>query len=105
MFARLAFSILALAVGACVLLAARQVRIQAAHELAAARQRIVQLDAELFRLRAQIASRLTPERILDAASDTLSLKPSVSVDPNLGAVAGEPLPLQPTLAGAAPHRP
>jgi hypothetical protein len=89
-FARIVCSILALGVCACVLLAARQVRIQAAHELADARRRIVRLDSELYRLRAQIASRVAPHRIhIAAEADRLSLRSAVA-SPDLAEAVIEP---------------
>lgn len=77
MFGRLAFVIVAIGLGACVLLAIRQVRIQAAHELAETRRRIVRMDHELWRLRAEIAERITPDRIHRQSMDVLALKSAV----------------------------
>lgn len=63
MFAKLVALILAL--GACGggLLAMRQSRLQAAHELAAARLRLREHDERLLRLKAAIAARTTPPEI------------------------------------------
>lgn len=63
MFAKLVALILAL--GACGggLLAMRQSRLQAAHELAAARLRLREHDERLLRLKAEIAGRTTPPAI------------------------------------------
>lgn len=75
MFAKVAVLIIAIGLCACALLAARQLRIQAAHELAEARLRLMQRDNELWRLRAQIAARVTPEHVQALASRLNSLKP------------------------------
>lgn len=77
MFAKLLAVILSLAACGCVLLAARQARIQAAHDLAEARLRIVRRDNELWRLRAEIASRVTPEQVRRLASAVTPLRPLV----------------------------
>lgn len=68
MFGKLAFLILGLGVVAGVLLVNRQLRIQSAHELADAQRRVAQHDRTLWRLRAEIASRITPERVQSAAA-------------------------------------
>ena len=106
MFARIACSILALASCACVLLATRQVRIQAAHELAEARRRIALLDNELYRLRAEIASEVAPQRIHESAAKLLTLKPTI--DPRRPAAdAEQAAPASPVLAESTstPRRP
>lgn len=77
MFARLLAVILTLGVCACVLLAARQARIQAAHDLAEARLRIVRRDQELWKLRARIAAHVTPERVQRLAGGLTPLRPIV----------------------------
>lgn len=63
MFPKVVALILCLALVACAMLALRQQRIQAAHELAKAQARLAELDRNVLRLRLQIASRLTPDRI------------------------------------------
>lgn len=68
MFGKLVFLILGVGVVAGVLLVNRQLRIQAAHELADAQRRVAQHDRALWRLRAEIASRVTPQRVEIAAS-------------------------------------
>ena len=75
MFLKVVALIAALCLCACALLAARQMRMQAAHELAEARLRITQRDNELWRLRARIAQRITPEHIKDMAARLGELKP------------------------------
>lgn len=77
MFAKLLAVILSLALCGCVLLAARQARIQAAHDLAEARLRIVLRDNELWRMRAEIAARVTPEEVRRLASAVTPLRPLV----------------------------
>ena len=75
MFAKLAVLILSLALCACALLALRQMRTQAAHELAEARLRLLQRDNEFWRLRNRIAAGVTPERVGQLASGLSPLKP------------------------------
>src|SRR5207245_1854308 len=59
---------------ACALLTVRQLRIEAAQQLAQTRLRILERDVELQRLRAQIAARVTPERVEQLASGLGPLK-------------------------------
>lgn len=59
---KLAVMILAVGLTACTLLAFRQERLQAAHELARAQQRMRRHDDEVLRLRARVLSEYTPER-------------------------------------------
>lgn len=68
MFGKLAFLILALGIVAGVLLVNRQLRIQSAHELADAQRRVAQHDRTLWRLRAEIAARITPQQVQTAAA-------------------------------------
>lgn len=69
--------VLIISLGGCaaVLLAARQARVQAAHDLAEARLRIVQRDNELWRLRARIAALVTPQHVQRIAAALTPLKP------------------------------
>lgn len=60
MFARCVLVIVVMAACGLALLAARQARVQAAHELAETRLRIARADEQLWRLRAQLARQLTP---------------------------------------------
>lgn len=75
MFAKIVVVIVSLGLCAAALLSLRQMRTQAAHELAEARLRVLQRDNELWRLRAQIAERVTPERIQELAAKLRPLKP------------------------------
>ena len=63
MFAKIVVLILCLGACASGLLVARHRSVQAAHELAAARLRIIESDARLAELRAEIAARVTPQHI------------------------------------------
>jgi len=74
-FGKLAFLILTVGIIAGVLLVNRQLRIQSAHELADAQRRVAQHDRTLWRLRAEIAGRVTPERVQAAASRLGKLVP------------------------------
>jgi hypothetical protein len=81
-FPKLAVLILSLALGACILLAARQMRIQAVHELAAARLRILEADARLWKLRSAIAAKVTPQQIEAMASGLGPMRPLIFEDPD-----------------------
>jgi hypothetical protein len=94
-FSKLAVLILSLALGACVLLAARQMRIQAVHELAAARLRILEADARLWKLRARIAERVTPQSIETMAEQFGKMRPLIFEDPLAHQVADGGLILDP----------
>ena len=48
---------------ACVLLGIRQLRVQAAHEMANVQSRIARHDRELWKLRAEIAKLTTPDQV------------------------------------------
>lgn len=88
MFGKLVFLILSVGVIAGVLLVNRQLRIQSAHELADAQRRVAQHDRTLWRLRAEIAGRVTPERVQTAASSLGVLMP-ISQDRYLDLVQRE----------------
>lgn len=75
MFGKLVLLILTVGMIAGVLLVNRQLRIQSAHELADAQRRVAQHDRTLWRLRAEIASRVTPEHVQAAASRLGKLVP------------------------------
>ncbi len=60
MFGKIVALILALGIVACALLAVRQGRIQAFHELTQTRLRIRVQDERLWELRTKIAARVTP---------------------------------------------
>lgn len=62
-FVKLAVVIVACWTCASALLAIRQLRLQAVYEMAEARSRILRDDDRLWRLRAQIATLVTPDRI------------------------------------------
>jgi len=74
-FGKLVFLIVSVGIIAGVLLVNRQLRIQSAHELADAQRRVAEHDRTLWRLRAEIASRVTPERVQLAASRLGKLLP------------------------------
>lgn len=75
MFAKVAALIVGIALTASALLAARQIRTQSAHELAQSRIRVMRLDNERLKLRADIAERITPDHIQEMASRLSPLKP------------------------------
>lgn len=63
MAAKLAVVIVALGLIAAALLSMRQSRLQAAHEVTAARLRIRVHDERLLKMRGEIAARVTPEAV------------------------------------------
>lgn len=69
MFLKFAALIVSLGACACTLLALRQSRLQAAHELAEAQLRIRVHDERLWRLRSEIALRVTPAHVQLMAAD------------------------------------
>ncbi len=66
MFAKLTALIITIGLIACVLLAVRQQRVQAAHDLAEVHQRVLQHDRTLWSLRAQVAARTLPSTLARA---------------------------------------
>ncbi len=77
MFGKTAVLIVLTGMCACALLAARQMRTQAAHELAQSRLRAARLDNEIARVRAKIATDISPERVMQMAGKLDTLKPLV----------------------------
>jgi hypothetical protein len=63
LFAKLVVLILTIGGVAATLLAARQQRLYAVHESAQAMRRIVEHDRTLWRLRSEIAERVTPNKV------------------------------------------
>ncbi len=67
----MAYKLAALIVGlgliACVLLGIRQLRVQAAHEMADVQRRVSAHDRELWKLRTEIAKLTTPDNIENLA--------------------------------------
>lgn len=75
MFAKLAALIVSIGIVACILLGIRQSRILAAAETAQTQRRVAEHDRTLWRLRLEIASRVTPERVEGEAVAFGMLKP------------------------------
>jgi hypothetical protein len=69
MLAKIIIFILAMALVSVAVLVTRQLRTQALSEAAATRLRIVEADAALWRLRAEIAQRSGPGAIKDLAGN------------------------------------
>jgi len=76
-FAKIVALILSLGIIACALLAVRQARVQAFHELTQTRLRIRTQDEQLWKLRAAIAARVIPEHVHEMAASISELKPVV----------------------------
>lgn len=75
MLAKLSVLVVSMALCLCALLAARQMRMQAAHELTEARLRVMRHDNDLWRVRAHIAARITPQEVEKMAAEVNPLKP------------------------------
>jgi len=69
MFLKIVVVILAMGATGAGLLVARHQRAQAAHELAAARLRILDADEKLASIRARIASMVSPDGIAEMARE------------------------------------
>ena len=70
MTAKLAVTILVFGLMAAAMLSNRQSRLQAAHEVTAARLRIREHDERLLELRATIAERVAPSRVREMLEET-----------------------------------
>ena len=70
MATKLAVVIVALGLIAAALLSMRQSRLQAAHEVTAARLRIRVHDERLLKMRGEIAARVTPEAVRTMLKET-----------------------------------
>jgi hypothetical protein len=77
-FAKACIAVLALGACGCSLLAIRQARLQAAHDLAKTQLEIQRADEELWKLRAAIAERVTPVRVEEMAVEMADLRPLLS---------------------------
>ncbi|MCL4742501.1 MAG: hypothetical protein KJZ54_09900 [Phycisphaerales bacterium] len=69
MFAKLAAVIVAVGVCACTLLAMRQARLQAAHDLAEARLRVRAIDERVALRRAEIGRLVSPDHVRRMAEE------------------------------------
>ncbi|MDX2116691.1 MAG: hypothetical protein SFY96_00740 [Planctomycetota bacterium] len=78
-FARACVAVLALGACGCTLLALRQARLQAAHDLAKTQLDIQRADEQLWKLRAQIADRVTPIRVEEMAVELTNLRPLLAM--------------------------
>lgn len=102
MFLKVAATILALGLTAAGLLAMRQLRLQAVHESASIQRRVAEHDRQLWKLRGDIATQLTPSHIKEMSA---RLGPMVHVGepktvvPNPTGIAGEPASQTPKVPG------
>ena len=90
MVAKLAVLIISVALVAGALLAVRQQRIMAAHEMIRAHARIVERERDLWRLRVDIAQHLSPGRIEQIASSLGPMRPAPPEGYNAPKFAGVP---------------
>ncbi|MCC6425764.1 MAG: hypothetical protein IT435_02980 [Phycisphaerales bacterium] len=75
MFLKLAACVLSMGLFGCGLLAMRQARLQAAHELTQTQLRIRTCDERLFKLRTEIGMLVRPDDVRSMVTDLASLKP------------------------------
>ncbi len=75
MFAKLCVLIISMGALACTLLALRQQRIEAVHQMAMVNLRIMEADRGLARLRTDIVANLEPKNIEALASKLGTLRP------------------------------
>ena len=104
MFAKLALIIVVVGLTGCAMLAMRQARLQAAHELAEAQLRIGQHDDRLLVLYAEIANLISPDQVVaQVQQHGLMLEPAVDVgwDP---LIDDGPLEMSPTWSVPAEDR-
>lgn len=73
MFAKVAIVVIGLGAAGASLLALRQQRLQAAHELAKAQVRIERQDEQLWKVRARIAGLVNPQNVEMMASEIAEL--------------------------------
>jgi hypothetical protein len=73
--AKLSVLIVGLGVLGCLLLGLRQLRTQAAHEMAEVQKRVAMHDRQLWALRTEIAKRITPDKVEPMASHLGALVP------------------------------
>lgn len=105
MFLKVAATILALGLTAAGLLAMRQLRLQAVNESATIQRRIAEHDRQLWKLRGDIASQLTPQRIKDMSARLGPLvhigeeKPKIVAPTHPTDIAGEPAAQTPPVPG------
>jgi hypothetical protein len=89
-FAKVALVVIGLGAASATLLALRQQRLQAAHELAKAQLRIERQDEELWKVRARIAALVNPQNVEMMASEIAELHALVPAAPD----ASVPPPVQ-----------
>ena len=92
MFGKVAVLIVCAGVCACALLAARQMRTQAAYEMTQSRLRAVRVDEDVARLRALISACVSPERVLEMAARRNPMKPLAAGPDPAPPVAAKPVP-------------
>jgi hypothetical protein len=93
-FGRVVAMIVAIGLCAGALLTVRQLRTQAAHELAQTRLRIMEQENDLRRLKTQIAAKVSPESVKAMAGRIGTLKP-IMLDAPGGATLSAAPPANP----------
>ena len=91
MFLKLLTTILGLGLIAAALLVIRQQRIDIAHDMALTHQRIIEQEARLWRLRAEVVRRCRPEDVraaLERSGLTWQTIPLQPLDPATGEMTG-----------------
>ncbi|MBL8763941.1 MAG: hypothetical protein JNM07_06705 [Phycisphaerae bacterium] len=104
MFGKLCALIVALGVGACLLLAARQMRLQAVNALAETHTRLAEHDRSLARIRTQIAARATPDQVAALAAKLGPLQPMLFDGPSAESQFADALPSGKPVPAHAPSQ-
>lgn len=104
MLGKLALLILVAAATAASVLAIRQQRLVAMHEMARSVERSAEMDRKLWRVRADIAERITPGRIRDALEGDAGLGELAPIPIYWNPPAVEEQLKDPTLLGAGTPR-
>jgi hypothetical protein len=82
--AKIATVILTIGIVGCILLTARQQRLQAVHDLAVLQRRVAEHDRTLWHLRAEIARNVQPRNV-EALARALGPLEHIPIDPRPGA--------------------
>jgi hypothetical protein len=91
-FPKLCVLIISMGAVACTLLALRQQRIEAVHQMAMVNVRIMEADRGLAKLRTEIVANLEPKRIEEVASKLGTLRPIETVPMRPGVLPNDGRP-------------
>jgi hypothetical protein len=92
-FPKLCVLIISMGAVACTLLALRQQRIEAVHQMAMVNLRIMEADRGVAKLRTEIAANLEPKKIEEIASKIGALRPIETLPTRPGALPNDGRPV------------